>query len=104
MTFFDATTFAVGISSLTCLIAKIVCLIWAFIRTKQPAALVYLAFLVVNALSPVVLAYTLSPTNYGSAWLFVGVGSAVIEAILFIWLVQSLLKRSSNAVNLPTDA
>lgn len=103
MNFFDVTTFAVGVSSLTCLAAKAVCLIWAFIRTQRPAALVYLVFLILNGLLPVVLAYTVSPESYASAWLLVGVGGVVIETGLFIWLVQSLLSQPSESVDLSQD-
>ncbi len=104
MTLFDLTTFAVGISSLVALLAKVVCLVWAFVRTKRIAALVYLAFLLVGGLLPVVLAYTLSPVNYGSFYLFVGVGSAVVEAGLFIWLVRSLIKQPADITTLSEDA
>lgn len=104
MNFFDVTTLAVGVSSLTCFVAKTVCLIWAFVRVKKPAALVYLVFLVVNGLLPLVLAYTVSPESYASIWLAVGVGGALLETGLFIWLVWSFVPQPSNPVNLPQDA
>ena len=105
MNFFDVTTFAVGVSSLTCLAAKAVCLIWAFIRTQRPAALVYLVFLILNGLLPVVLAYTVSPESYASAWLLVGVGGVVIETGLSDFHKMSLTvmkvfykKQKSNII------
>jgi len=103
MNFFDVTTFAVGVSSLTCLAAKAVCLIWAFVSTQVLAALFYLVFLIVNGLLPVVLAYTVSPEDYAKVWLLVGVGGAVIETGLFLWLVRSLLNHAPNIDSVSTD-
>ena len=95
MNFFDVATIVVGVSSLAVLAAKSLCLIWTFVRLRNLSALVYLAFLWVSALLPVVMAYTLSPADYGSASLFVGLGSSVVEAGLFIWLVSSFVKRAN---------
>ncbi|MEM9149135.1 MAG: hypothetical protein AAGB19_01595 [Cyanobacteria bacterium P01_F01_bin.3] len=95
MNFFDVATIVVGVSSLAVLAAKSLCLVWAFVRLRNLSALVYLAFLWVSALLPVVMAYTLSPADYGSVALFVGLGSNVVEAGLFIWLVSSFVKRAN---------
>ncbi|MEL7224278.1 MAG: hypothetical protein AAF810_11635 [Cyanobacteria bacterium P01_D01_bin.36] len=91
MEFFDTATFVIGISTLTCLLAKVVCLIWTFVRTKKVAALLYMAFLLISTVLPVVIGYTATPDTYAITVLYVGTGSAVIEAGLFIWLVRSLL-------------
>ena len=75
-------------------------LLWAYVRTRKLAALVYAVFLWLQGLSHFVLVRMIEVRLYSmlSAWLW------LIEIGLFIWLIVSLARRSHRSSGLPSSA
>ncbi len=92
------TTYAALVLGAACLLAKVGCLVWAYVRTHKLAPLVYGIYVVASVAFPVVILPQVSPSYYP----FYSIASGVLEAILFVWLVRSLLKRLDKP--LPNDA
>lgn len=92
------TTYAALVLGAACLLAKAGCLVWAYVRTQKLAPIVYGVYVVASVAFPVVILPQVGPSYYP----LYSIASGVLEAILFVWLVRSLLKRLVKP--LPHDA
>ena len=92
------TAYAALVLGAACLLAKVGFLVWAYVRTHKLAPVFYGIYAVASVAFPVVILPQVSPSYYP----LYSIASGVLEAILFIWLVRSLLKRPARP--LPNDA
>lgn len=84
------TTYAALVLGAACLLAKVGCLVWAYVRTHRLAPIIYGIYVVASVAFPVIILPQVSPGYYP----LYSIASGVLEAVLFVWLVRSLLKRS----------
>ncbi|MGI8932914.1 hypothetical protein [Leptolyngbya sp. BC1307] len=92
------TAYAALVLGAACLFAKVGFLVWAYVRTHKLAPIFYGIYVVASVVFPVVILPQVSPSYYP----LYSIASGVLEAILFVWLVRSLLKRPTRP--LPNDA
>lgn len=100
---FDVAIVASSAVALICFIAKAICLVWAFVRTQKIVAILYLVFLMVSPVVPLVMVRLLGAERYAFFILYYGAGAGIVEAALFIWLVRSLIKRLSLTLDASTS-
>ena len=83
------------------ILVKVGFLVWVFSRSQKSAVIVYAAYVLISAVVSAVLPAFLSQFFSGSKDIAVytltlltyGVVNSLVEVALFIWFVQSLLKR-----------
>lgn len=92
------TAYAALFLGVACLFLKVGFLVWAYIRTRKLAAIAYGIYVLASVIFPIVILPQLSPDYYP----VYSIVTAVLEAVLFVWLVRSLLKRPVRP--LPNDA
>ena len=88
-------------STAVIVLVKVGFLLWVFSRSHKSAAIVYAAYIlistVISAGLPTFLSQFFSGTGdiaaYTLTLLTYGTVNSLVEVILFIWFVQSLLKR-----------
>lgn len=88
-------------STAVIVLVKVGFLVWVFSRSQKPAAIVYAAYILISAVVSAVLPAFLSQffsrsegiAVYTLTLLTYGVVNSLVEVALFIWFVQSLLKR-----------
>jgi len=74
---------------------KVAFLVWVFVRTQKVPAIVYAVHMLLFHLGVTFIPIWLGESSStGFSLLFLSLFSAVIEVILFIWLILSLMKRS----------
>ncbi len=92
------TAYALLIVGAACLFIKIGFLVWAYVKTRKPAAIAYGLYVLASAALPAFILPQRNPDYFALYQLI----TILIETLLFVWLVRSLIKRPVRP--LPHDA
>ncbi|MGB3295673.1 MAG: hypothetical protein WBB01_22035 [Phormidesmis sp.] len=93
------TAYALLVTNAACLFVKIGFLVWAYMRTRQLAAIIYGLYILMGVAVPIVVFPQVDPDS--DFFYRYQIATAVIETTLFVWLVRSLIKRPARS--LPHD-
>lgn len=92
------TAYALLLVGAACLFIKIGFLVWAYVKTRKLAPIVYGLYLLSSTVMPILILPQLNPDYFPLYQLI----TIFIETLLFVWLVRSLIKRPIRP--LPYDA